>query len=305
MFLVRCVCSLLLIVGSCRPLLADEAPLPWKFQVGDEHRYRMTQQLDMSMVHLATDRQTDSGVGQILDMTWKIAQVDDHGTATILLQVDRVQLDIQAPGEQEMHFDSQDKKGPTGFAAMMAPLAKTLTQEPIQLTMTPRGEVKQLKTPTALSAAKQKNPKANLIGEMFLNESFKNMIQRSSVNLPENKTLQPGLEWTTKSQTTNAQLGEIKVLATYGYQGTREVREQQFEVFNIGLEMDFSVPPGSNELEVVQQESSGEILFSREQGRLESSQIKQNLQLNIASGEHQLTQTVNQSNKLERLQAEK
>ncbi len=301
MTVLRYVFSCLLVVLLWNPVQAVEAPLVWKFQVGDEYHYRMTQNMDMKMTLGVTDRKIETSVQQVLDMTWKIEAVDDQGLATLVQSVDRVQMDMQAPGQQKMHYDTDSDEAPSGFAAMLVPMFKAMTAEPFKMTITPRGEIKEFEMPEALAKAMATVPGAAAMGEMFSDEGFKKMIQQSSLILPEPKDLEPGHEWTTKIQIKNAQLGVIETETTYSYLGSREVEGKPFEVFSIVLKMSFGEAPGGVQMEVTSHESSGEILFNREAGRLESSKMQQDIEMSITTGNH-ATQKMVQTMTFERVE---
>ncbi len=301
MLISRSVCCLVLL-ATCSPLLAVETPLIWKFQVGDEHHYRMTQNMDMEMSFGATDRKIETGMQQVLDMTWKIEQVDDQGQAAVTQSVDRVQMDMQAPGQQEMHYDTDSDDAPAGFAAMLVPLYKAMTAEPFGMTMSSRGEIKDLKMSEALIKSMKAVPGAAMLGEMFSDEGFKNMMQQSSLILPKPEDLEPGYEWTTNTEMKNPQFGVLKIEATYRYLGPREVEGKPFEVFSIAMNMDFGEAPGGMQMEITGQESHGEILFSREDGRLESSKMQQHTEMSISAASQEMTQTIDQTVILEHVE---
>jgi len=298
---IRIVFSCLLTLVLWSPAQAAEEPLLWKFKAGDEHHFRMTQNMDMGMILGTTDRKIETNVKQVLDMTWKIEAVDDQGQATLVQSVDRVQMDMQAPGQQKMHYDTDADEAPSGFAAMLVPMFKAMTAEPFKMTITPRGEIKDFEIPAALAKAMAAIPGAAAMGEMFSDEGFKNMIQQSSLILPEPKDLEPGHEWTTKLQMKNAQLGMINTETTYGYLGSREVEGKPYEVFSVVMKMSFGESPGGVQVEITNHESSGEILFSREAGRLESSKMQQEMEMSITVGNQAMKQKMVQTVVFERV----
>ena len=300
MSLPRCLCSCLLIAIVCCSASAEDAPLLWKFQAGDEHHFQMTQDMDMEME--IGDRNVETNVHQLMDMTWKIEQVDDQGLATMLQTIDRVRMEMQAPGQQEMDYDTDSDEAPSGFASMVAPLFKALTAEPFKVSITPRGEIKDMEVPESLAKAMKATPGAAAMGEMFSDEGFKNMLQQSSLILPEPKDLKPGHEWTTKSAMKNAAFGNLDIEATYRYLGPREVEGKTYEVFGITMEMDFGEGPGGVQIDITSHESHGEILFSREAGRLESSKIQQVIEMNIATAGQEMKQKMTQTVIFERVE---
>ncbi len=291
----------LLIFACGRPLLAAEAPLVWKFNVGDEHHYQLTQNMNMKIVLGAADRQIETKTQQVLDLTWKIEHVDEQGVAKMVQTVDRVQMDLQAPGQQEVHYDTDSDEPPSAFAAMLDPLFKVLLQEPLPVTISPRGEIQNMEIPETLSKAISGIPSAEMMGEMFRGEGFKKMVQNTSLVLPEASDLTPGHEWTRKGKLKNPQFGEIATKMTYRYLGPREVKGEPLEAFHVEIKMDFSEAPDGVRLEVESHESSGEILFSRESGYLHSSTLQQEMLMNLATAGQGSTQNLVLNMTLERI----
>ena len=302
MSISRLVCCSMLIVSSWRPMLAEEAPLLWKFSVGDEHHYRMIQNMEMEMTLGAGERKIETVLQQTLDMTWKIEQVNEQGLATLIQTVERVRMDMQAPGQPAMHYDTDSDDPPAGFAAMLVPLFKAMTTEPFRITITPRGEIKTLEVPEALSKAMQSTPGAAMMGDMFSDAGFRKMIQQSSLILPEPKDLEPGYEWTTEAEMKNGQFGQLNAETTYTYLGPREVAEKPLEVFKFALKLEFGEGPGGVQMDVVDQESNGEILFSREAGRLASSKLQQEMEIKISAAGQDMKQKMVQTMVFERIE---
>ena len=292
----------LLIVPFTRTFGAEESPLVWKFQVGDEYHYRMTQNMDMEMSMGAADRKSETSMHQVMDMTWKVTNIDDQGVASISQLVNRVSMDMRAPGQPELHYDTDADEAAAGFAVMVDPLFKAMTAEPFELRITPRGEIKDLKIPQAFAAALKKIPGAAMMGEMFSDEGFKNMMQQSSLVLPEPKDLKPGHEWTRESKIENAQIGELTTKSTYRYLGSKEVKGKPFEVFGVTMETEFGAMPEGLQMEVARQDSQGEIFFDREAGSLESSNLKQDMETNISMAGQEMSQKMVQTMMFERVE---
>ncbi|MGI9430233.1 MAG: DUF6263 family protein [Bythopirellula sp.] len=278
---------LLLVTLSWSHVSAQEVPLLWKFDVGGEYQYRLTQQMDMEMSLGAANRNVNTEFRQVIDLTWKIEQIDDQGRAKIAQSVARMQMDLRAPGDQEMHFDTDAKESPTGFAAMLVPLVKALTSETINLTITPRGKIENVEVPESLTKTMQAIPGATMMGDLFSQTGFQNMIQQSSPVLPQSAELKPGHEWTRKSELHHEQIGVVQAETTYHYVGNREAEGEKelLEVFTVQMKFAFDDGNESSQIKVVDHQSDGELLFNRSAGQLHSSNLQQNLTLKLDSGE--------------------
>ncbi len=72
---------------------ADE-PLRWKFKVGEQLDYQMTQQMNMDMDAGKTG-QMHTSMNQTMNMQWDVKGVDDKGDAVIEQAIKRVQMKME------------------------------------------------------------------------------------------------------------------------------------------------------------------------------------------------------------------
>ncbi len=269
----------LLIFLPVSHLLAEE-PLGWKFKVGDEHHYRLTQQMNMAMF-LGPAGELETSVQQKMDMVWKVVSLDDQGTASLLQQINRVQLEITGPGSTEITYDSQLKDMPIGYGAMIDPAIKVWIANPIQLTMTPQGKIVSISIPEKVSKAITIMPGAEMIRVFLTAEGYRDVMQQLSLVLPPATALVPDYQWTTNQETLHPELGKITAGMTYQYKGNRTEAGQVYENFFPKLELDFGESKEQNpsQMKAKEQDSKGNILFNRTSGWLESSKLEQTMKL--------------------------
>ena len=129
-----------------------------------------------------------------------------------------------------------------------------------------------------------------MMGELMSAEGFKKMISQASLVLPEN--LDAGKTWSRKMEMKIPAIGTQVAETTYTYRGPKEVEGEEYEAF--GDEIKVSYQDGAA-IEVTEQASSGEILFNREAGRLEQSNLKQNMDLKITVGNQTMEQEMEQT----------
>ena len=80
-------------------------------------------------------------------MTWDVQGVDEKtGEAVIKQKFDRVKMKMTTP-VGGFEYDSKSEAAPTGLGAMIAPMYKAMTKGEFEITMTSRGEVKDVKIP--------------------------------------------------------------------------------------------------------------------------------------------------------------
>jgi hypothetical protein len=266
-------------------------PVAWKFTPGAKNRYRLAQNMTMSM-DLGPGGKVDTKTSQVMDISWTVAEVKDDGSAVLKQKIDRIRMTMEAPGAGgTVEFDSQSTDEPQGFAAMVAPLLREMTRGEFTLTMTPRGKITDVEVPEGLVRALAAAPGASALGELTTAEGFKKMVGGVSFELPE--TLEPGAEQTSTAEMANPTLGKQVIKNSYRYIGPKEVEGVAYEAFAPSVEISFA-GTDAVQAEVTEQKSEGEVLFNRDAGRLESSQLDHTLKLALTIGKQKVNQTLQQ-----------
>jgi hypothetical protein len=157
---------------------------------------------------------------------------------------------------------------------------KALTEAEFELTMTNRGEIKDVKIPEKLLEALKNSPNSAALGDLTTPEGFKKMLSQSALVLPE-KQPQPGEQSSTKTEVNLPTGGKQIVETTYRYDGTKDIDGITCAVFQPTLKMAYE---GDNQPKIKEQESTGEILFNIEAGRLHSSKLDQSMAMEQAAG---------------------
>lgn len=289
MFLAMALATVVLSIAS---QAAAQQPLRWKFEVGQNLNYDMIQDMTIGSTGGPLGDQSVT-MRQEMDMTWEVIGVNEEGEAVIRQEFERVKMKMTLPPPVGViEYDSKSDAAPAGPAAMLAPLYKVMTEAEFELTMTPRGEIKEVKIPDELLAALKNSPGASALGDMATPEGFKKMISQGALVLPE-EAPQPGNEWSTKVEVTNPMAGKQVIETTYRFEGMKEVDGTTYAAIEPTLEMSFE---GTEQVQmkVSEQDSSGEILFNAEAGRLYSSNLKQNVTIDIAVGGQMLQQKIDQ-----------
>ncbi len=285
--------ALLALAGSLPTLRAAEAPR-WKFEPGASHRYRMTQTMDMTMDMGAGGKESPK-IANVFDYTWTVDSVQDDGSAVITQTIDRVRMTIEGAGQGALDYDSESDAEPQGYAAMVAPLFRAMRGSVFTVTMTPRGKIENVDVPEELVKAIAAAPGAALLGSLATAEGLQDIIGRSSFEMPE--SLEPGAEWTNDAELQNPLFGKQTIKTTYRYEGPREVEGVQFEVFSPKLEIGFAGAEAT--ADIMLQESSGEVLFNVDAGRLESTRLEHKMEMTIAAAGNTIKQSIDQSTNLE------
>ncbi|MCI0333891.1 MAG: DUF6263 family protein [Planctomycetes bacterium] len=275
---VRLLIAAVAVMSIASGAMAQE-PLRWKFEKGAKFDYNMVQDMTIGSMGGPLGAQNVT-MHQELGMTWDVQDVSKEGDAVIQQKIDRVKMKMTLPAPVgAIEYDSSSEKLPVGPAAMLAPMYKAMTQGAFTITMTPRGEIKDVKIPDEVVAALKNSPGAAAMGDMATADGFKKMISQGSLVLPEGAPKQ-GEEWTTKVEVNNPAAGKQIVETTYRYEGTKDVEGVKFAEFQPTIKMNFE----GAQVKISEQASDGEILFNVVEGRLDSSKLEQHVTIDQPGG---------------------
>src|SRR4029079_19001199 len=113
------------------------------------------------------------------------------------------------------------------LGAMIAPMYKAMTEGEFEITMTSRGEVKDVKIPEQVITALKNSPNAAEMGDIASADGFKQMISQGALVLPKDAP-KKGDTWSTKVEINNPKVGKQTVETTYRYEGPKEIKGTMF-----------------------------------------------------------------------------
>jgi hypothetical protein len=243
-----------------------QTKLRWKFTEGSKSKYSMTQNIDIAVD--AGGQKIDTKMTQEIDTTWAVEKVASNGSAVMKQSIDRMQLTVKGP-TGEMKFDSKDPDAASPELAQMKPLMAAMIGQPFELTMSPLGEISDVKVPAKMiEAGKDAGPAGAFLSE----KGLKDMATQGSLTFPE-KELKSGDEWNSTKALDMPGLGKLNMKAAYKYRGPAEKLEKS--TADISLEIVES-PLG---LKVKEQKASATYLFDNDKGMLRSSEVNQEMTL--------------------------
>lgn len=255
------------------PALAEE-PLRWKFEQGQKLNYNMTQDM-MITPPVGPAGPQKMEMRQEMDMTWDVQSINEQHEAVIRQKFNRLKVKMTLPPPLgAIEYDSTAEAAPAGLAALIEPMYKAMTKGEFVLTMTERGEIKDVQIPEEVLAALKNSPGGAAMGEMATPEGFKKVISQSALVLPENPP-QPNEQWSTTVEMTNPAGGKQIIENAYRYEGIKEIEGTNYVVFRPSLTLKFD--GAGDQVKITNQESNGEILFDPVAGRLHSSIIMQKM----------------------------
>lgn len=277
-------------------LNAADEPLRWKFEVGQKLDYNMKQTMNMTAMGGPVG-QMNTSMTQDMDMTWEVQGVNkDNGEALIKQKFEHVRITMKAP-VGSFEYDSKSDAAPTGLGAIIAPMYKAMTNGDFEITMTARGEVKDVKIPEEVVAALKASPGAAAMGDIATPEGFKKMISQGALVLPE-AAPKKGDKWSSKVEIQSPAAGKQTVETTYTYEGTEDVEGTKYAVIKPQLKMAFDAAPAAAgagkapqaPMKIANQSSEGKVLFNIAKGRLYSTDLKQSVTIDATTATGQTFQ---------------
>jgi hypothetical protein len=266
--------------------LAD-VQLSWKFTAGESVRFSTTSEIAQDMD--IGGQPISTKMTQVMDMVWTVKEASAE-EATLDVTIDHVHVEMTppTPAAKPIVYDSKSDKN-EGQAALMASLFGAMVNQPITLTVTPLGEVKNIKLPEGMIAAMQKaGPAAK---DVLSEDAMKQTISRVMIAFPEAVTA--GKSWESIFETKNPILGTQKAVTTYTYVGPEKAEQRPVEKLDVQVHLSFDQPADAQaKASIKEQASEGSILFDNKQGMPIETTMNSQMKLQISAGGQMIDQTV-------------
>jgi hypothetical protein len=282
----------------------SQEPLRWKFKAGERLAYDSAQDMTIDVAGVQGGN-FQMRTEQQLNLIWDVVSVDEQGNARIQQKLDRVRLKMTGPaaGQQvaegvkkneTVEYDSQAKDPPIGGAAMAAAMFEPMMKENFELTVTPRGEVKDVKVPPAVLELVKRNPEIAKMGEMATDAGVQKMLMQEIVVLPE-AAPKEGETWSTQMEMPIPVVGKQTIETSYTYQGTKDVDGKQQATIAAKRTVKYDEPKGGAiQVAIKEQTSDGETLFDVTEGRLNTAELNQQITIEATGGGQAITQKLDQ-----------
>lgn len=281
-------------VFSCLAVLpvsgsAADSQLRWKFTKGDQ--LEIVSKQDMKMAMTIQGNNVNTGTVTTTWMNWEVIDVDSSGVATITSSITRMQMNLDVPGLPKVVVDSDNPGNNTGLGAQLEDMVTGVVGGKFTQKMTPRGRVFDVVIPKEFSDTFETGP----MGQLGMSaDMFKDMTEKMSPEFPE-APLSKGEKWTAEASTPSP-VGDLITSSEYIYQGLKDDSES---VHRIELKLNMEFGKGDNqlgaEIDVTDQNNSGEILFDNQAGRLLKTTVNQKMTMQIKAAGQNLTQKITQS----------
>jgi hypothetical protein len=283
--------TLLLGFGALPARAADDGvALKWKFKPGQTSRY--TTSVDMKAQQKIGGRQAEEfNSKQTSDMTWVVESVDQDGTAHITQTIERVRVTSSAKGEEQT-FDSQEDKLPEGVDEAAVEPLRVMVNQPMHLTIDPRGKVIDVRPSEKLAAKLKQSSQQGPLAAMFSREGLKQMASTNTLELPA-EPVSRGTSWQQQVTVSDPVSGRQTLVTTYRYDGSEERDGQRLEKISANAK----VSPAGNQaaaqrVTVKDQKSNGVVWFDRAVGRIHEMEMTTKVVREVNFGANKLEETL-------------
>jgi hypothetical protein len=307
---LRALCVLAVLAAG---LGADEPiTLRYKAKPGDQLVYR--NQNSIEQVQKIGEVKLENKLSQEEQVRRTFAEPTQEGTLQYTAKTERLKVQHKLGPLGEYKFDSQATERETGsmLGDALTPLYERLSGGELQITLTPRGDVKQVKGLTEMIGDLLKN---NPIASQFAGGGSDKAalvgVQQHTLRFQEGP-VSPGEMWEHPIEVELPGLGTGKGKTIYTFTGTKEVDGRKIAEISLNQSLSFDVSLETMGAKVTGTVStgnfSGKAEFDLEAGRLLSMKIEQTLSgrlsVDVAGQTINIDQEQTQTDSVELLPAE-
>lgn len=263
--------SIVLLWGWCSLALA-EPPLKYKFQEGQKLPYTLNQETVTSSS--VAGQKVDLKITQQIESLWIVKKIAADGAAEIGQTTTRVVFNMEMP-MNKVEYDSKTGKLPENDSLKIAELLASMVDQEITLTMSPTGEVSNVRIPAKITESLAANPALKAMGGTFSAEGIKALIASSIVSFPKPE-MKKGDKWDSAPLAMEA--GGMKIITTMAttFEGVETKDGKDLAKFTRKTKTGITPPPGL-EAAVKSDDNDATIWFDVAAGLLFESNSKQTL----------------------------
>jgi hypothetical protein len=280
--IVSLACLGAIFAASCG-LPADLAG--WKFQPNEVLRYRRTQ--DRRLTTEVDDRSVEQKLVRLTDMTLKVGQVRNDGSASLTLTVDRIRLTQTAPtGDTE--YDSAHPESGKGDADRLTANLGPMIGMQFSFRLSVAGKVDQAK----LTEETEDRLKGHPAILNALGSPDKLVFLVPTLPFPEGGAA-TGQTWDEHSELADALVGTRRLHTTYTLAALSDEGGRRIAEINTSTEVSLdAAPTGPVRMVVEKQTQSGTARFDVEAGKLLSRVERDTMTSRMTMQGKELRQTV-------------
>ncbi len=273
---LRCQRSLVvaLVMGLVSGVVSAQEQLRHKFEAGSKTAYTMEQKQKMKMALGGQDMAMD--IVMSMDISQVVDSVDGSGKAKVKQKVERMVMTMEGGPLGKMEFDSKSDAAPDGPLGMMAGPLKAMTTGETTMSISPLGEISDVKLPEKFQEEMKKlaeNSGGFGGGSMFSEDQLKQMMNQGMMVLPT-QPASPGTTWDNKLDI-KTPMGVMKTVNKYTYAGKTKVNGVDLEKIDQTVEM--KLEPAENaqfQMTMKTKDAKGTVLFDNNKGRIHEMTTK-------------------------------
>ncbi len=264
------VAGMLLLACACGKAHGAE-PLRWKLAAGETLQVAFVQTANTETVGAGTP--TTISILMEMEMTWKVREVAEDGTATLVQSFDRLAMSMRTGDVVAVDYDSALPSS-SPAAREIGAAVKPLIGRTFSLVMSDRGAIRDVKLAAADQPADAPATAAG-IESFFSIEGISRVLRQSVVELPE-QPVETGATWESTSEIESA-LGVLQQTNVYSYAGPEERDGRAVEKIGVESTLQADQEGRRSKTTIKAQSQTGELWFDRQAGRLVGSQFEQQL----------------------------
>ncbi len=257
--------------------------LRWKFEPGQTFEWKTAQNADATVTFNDMEQATNTSF--IMTMGMFVKDLDDDGVASLEVSMNRFQMEMQVAG-QKMAYDTDSDEVPEGIGQAFKQAFDPVMSMTYTIKMDTRGEIIDVEVPEESLKMLQAMPGMQQFGKMFTKEAMQDMSSTGWLTLPE-EALSVGDSWDMDSETNNPLLGKQVSAAHFTYEGSEEVDGKTLDKISMEMDMEFDGEVENDlniKMDIEDITLTGTFYFDAKQGKLDHSEIKQQMEANLEAG---------------------
>ncbi len=246
---------------------AEAGQLAWKFRTDQEIGVKLDQNTEMVVSLFGSDITTL--VKSTIWMTWKVAQVDDHGTAEMSSVLDRVTVQMDNPqlGKSAADTNANDEAA-VGLSGEIVKAFRPLVGAAITFKMSAQGEVTDEKIPDDVEKLLEQTSSQ---GMPSVASAIMTIIHACPVFPTEAPKV--GATWNESTEIEAGGKATAVLEKTYTYQGAKEIKSRTLHQIDVEVQTVLAERDDGPSVEIVEQSDAGTLYFDGVAGRLAGSNV--------------------------------
>jgi hypothetical protein len=275
-----CRCALLSLVTLTMLASAGQAQttLRYRFKEGEKFNYVLDFRAKVHMNLLG--KEAESKKNLMLELAWNVVKVDAKGNAQVQIKVTHAHMTME--GSMGLVIEADSKKKPASDDPAAKPYYQTVkayASTEVNATLSPTGEMKDIKIADETLKVLKGLPVADKLGEVFSTDNFRILI--GNVVLPAAAVMK-GKTWSNKIEA-RIPFGKMITENVYTYEGPVDKDGMKLQKIatrpSIKLEAD---PNADYEIKLKNVKASGFVYFDNNLGRIAEVTSQQHMEQQIS-----------------------